>query len=160
LILKKYSVQLLTNIILLLSKTSIFVLPLFFGLIFLKPKFVFKYSETLRKLRIHHKALSQGPVQRFVESFFAVRLNQSDQISGACTQCGNCCLNKQCAFLEPIDNGNFQCGVYNSPFRKFSNCGAFPISGEDIERYDCPGYVVSPYPVIKLLPVNVKTLKY
>ena len=146
----KNIIALPTKALLLVAEYSIFCLPLVFALIFLKPQFILNYRDTIRKLRIHHKALSNGPVQRYVESFFSIRLNQTAQISGSCTQCGNCCLNKQCAFLEPISDGKFQCGVYNSPFRKFSNCGAFPISGEDIERYDCPGYVLNPYPVIKI----------
>jgi hypothetical protein len=105
-------------------------------------------------LKIHHIALSQGPVRRYFESFFAVRLNEASQISGACTQCGSCCLNQQCFFLEAIPEEKFQCGIYNSPFRKLSNCGAFPISGEDIERYECPGYVLNPKTVIKIAVVN------
>ena len=146
----KNRVNLLTNVLLLAAEYFIFILPLIFGLIFLKTKYIRNYRETLRKLRIHHKALSEGPVKRYVESFFSVRLNQSDQITGSCTQCGNCCLDKKCVFLEPLTDVKFVCGVYNSPFRKFSNCGAFPISEEDIVRYDCPGYVLTPYPVIKI----------
>ena len=140
--------------ILFLAKYAILVLPFFFGLIFLKPKYVVNYRETLQKLRIHHTALSQGPVQRYFESFFSIRLNESSEITGACTQCGSCCLNKQCFFLEPLPEEKFQCGIYNSPFRKLSNCGAFPISGEDIERYACPGYVLNPKRVIKIAVVN------
>lgn len=143
-------ITLSTKALLLGAKYSIFILPIVFGLIFLKTKYIINYRDTIRKLRVHHKALSQGPVKRYVESFFSVRLNQSDQITGSCTQCGNCCLDKQCVFLEPSTDGKFECGVYHSPFRKFSNCGAFPISGEDIVRYDCPGYVLTPYPVIKI----------
>lgn len=146
----KNRVNFLTNVLLLAAEYFIFILPLIFGLIFLKTKYILNYTDTLRKLRIHHKALSEGPVKRYVESFFSVRLNQSDQITGSCTQCGNCCLDKKCVFLEPLTDGKFVCGVYNSPFRKFSNCGAFPISEEDIVRYDCPGYVLTPYPVIKI----------
>lgn len=146
----KNRISLLTKALLLGAEYLIFILPLIFCLIFLKTKYVLNYRDTLRKLRIHHKALSQGPVKRYVESFFSVRLNQSDQITGSCTQCGNCCLNKQCVFLEPLTDGKFECGVYSSPFRKFSNCSAFPISEEDIERYDCPGYILTPYPVIKI----------
>jgi hypothetical protein len=140
--------------LLLLAKFAMPILPIFFGLIFLKPKYIAHYGETLRKLRIHHHALSQGPVHRYFESIFKRRINQSDQISGSCTQCGNCCLNQQCVFLEPIENGKFQCGVYTSPFRRFSNCGAFPISGEDIARYDCPGYELQSKTVIKISVVN------
>ena len=153
-VLKNTFIQVPAKALLLLAKVALPVLPFIFGFIFLKPKYIFNYRETIQKLRIHHKALSQGPVRRYFESFFAVRLNESSQISGACTQCGSCCLNQQCFFLEPIPEDKFQCGIYNSPFRKLSNCGAFPISGEDIERYDCPGYVLNPKTVIKIAVVN------
>jgi hypothetical protein len=148
--LKNYLIRLATRALLLLAKYSLPVLPFFFGLIFLKAKYIIHYRETLAKLKIHHKALSQGPVQRYFESFFAIRLNETNQISGACTQCGSCCLNQQCFFLEPIADEKFQCGIYNSPFRKLSNCGAFPISGEDIDRYECPGYILNHKSVIKI----------
>jgi len=148
--LKNHLIRLATRALLLLAKCSLPVLPFFFGLIFLKAKYIIHYRETLSKLKIHHKALSQGPVQRYFESFFAIRLNETNQISGACTQCGSCCLNQQCFFLEPIADEKFQCGIYNSPFRKLSNCGAFPISGEDIDRYECPGYILNHKSVIKI----------
>jgi hypothetical protein len=153
-VLKNTFIQVPAKALLLLAKVALPFLPLIFGFIFLKPKYILNYRETIQKLRIHHKALSQGPVQRYFESFFAVRLNESSQISGACTQCGSCCLNQQCFFLEPISEDKFQCGIYTSPFRKLSNCGAFPISGEDIERYECPGYVLNPRTVIKIAVVN------
>jgi len=132
-----------THALLAIAKWSLFVLPIVFAIVFLKAKYVLHYGETLRKLRIHHKALSNGPVRRYFENFFNERVNQSDQITGACTQCGNCCLEKQCVFLEPMDDDKFGCGIYSSPFRNLSNCGGFPISQEDITRYDCPGYVLT-----------------
>jgi hypothetical protein len=147
-------VKYLSHFILLMAARLIWLMPLVMGIIFLKPKFVINYKESLRKLRIHHNALSQGPVKRYIESLYKTRLNQSNQISGSCTQCGNCCLNQQCFFLESLADGKFQCGVYNSLFRKFSNCGAFPISNEDIQRYECPGYVLQANPVIKIKSVN------
>ena len=131
-VLKNTFIQVLAKALLLLAKVALPVLPFIFGFIFLKPEYILNYCATIQKLKIHHKALSQGPVRRYFESFFAVRLNEASQISGACTQCG----------------------IYNSPFRKLSNCGAFPISGEDIERYDCPGYVLNPKTVIKIAVVN------
>ena len=153
-VLKNTLIRLPTQALLLLAKIAIPALPIAFGFLFLKPKYVLNYKETLQKLRIHHKALSQGPVQRYFESFFAMRTNETAHISGSCTQCGSCCLNKQCFFLEPVATDKFQCGIYNSPFRKLSKCGAFPISGEDIARYECPGYVLNPKTVIKIAVVN------
>lgn len=139
-----------TQTLLVSFQLCLYVMPFLMGLIFFKPKYLFHYQSTLKRLRLHHQALSQGPVRRYIESFFAVRLNQSQDITGSCTQCGNCCLNQQCVFLEKNSDGKFLCGIYTSPFRKFSNCGAFPISAEDIARYDCPSYVFKKYPVISI----------
>ena len=60
------------------------------------------------------------------------------EIAGSCVQCGNCCMNKRCVFLEPIDNDRYQCGIYHSPLRRWSNCGSFPLHAHDIARYACP----------------------
>ena len=46
--------------------------------------------------------------------------------------------------------GIFQCGIYTSPLRRLSNCGAFPVSARDIQRYDCPSYFV-----VKAEPVRI-----
>jgi hypothetical protein len=141
--LKKKLVKFTTKALLFLAEKSMLVLPIFFGLIYLKPKYILEYRSTLSKLRVHHKALAQGPVQRYLEKVWSIRGDSTESISGSCTQCGNCCLNKQCAFLEATNDGRYLCGVYNSPFRKLSNCGSFPISKEDIDRYECPGYFAS-----------------
>ena len=49
---------------------------------------------------------------------------------------------KRCAFLESIDDGKYQCGIYGTYLRRFSNCGSFPLHAHDIERYQCPSYFV------------------
>jgi hypothetical protein len=65
-----------------------------------------------------------------------------ENIEGECIQCGNCCMNHQCMFLESAGPSRFQCGIYHSPLRRASNCGSFPLHGYDIARYQCPSYVV------------------
>ena len=117
-------------------------------------RYVRQYRHYVGKFSVHFDALSEGPVRHYLSDVFLQVKQVPDTIEGECVQCGNCCLNKRCAFLEPVGEDKFQCGIYNSPFRKLSNCGAFPISGEDIERYECPGYVLSPKTVIKIAVVN------
>jgi hypothetical protein len=65
------------------------------------------------------------------------------EIHGSCIQCGNCCMEHRCAFLEPISDNTFSCGIYNSYWRRFSNCSSFPLNQNDIDRYACPSYFVS-----------------
>jgi hypothetical protein len=143
-------IQIPAQTLLLVARLALPILPIVFSVAFRKRKYIVNYGDSLKKLKIHHTALSNGPVHRYFGSFFKVRLNQSENITGACTQCGNCCLNQACFFLEAIDNEKFQCGIYQSSFRQFSNCGAFPISEEDIQRYACPGYEFN---LAKVIPI-------
>lgn len=105
-------------------------------------RFLKNYSAQRQKFRIHFQALSAGPVEHYFRDVF-LRVKQVPvTVYGECVQCGSCCLNKRCAFLEPIDGGKYQCGIYGSYLRKFSNCGSFPLHAQDIERYQCPSYFV------------------
>ena len=118
------------------------VLPLFLFVLFWDKKIILQYAESLRKIRIHLEELSKGPVKHYLEDVFLREKNIPVQIQGSCTQCGNCCLNKQCFFLKPVDNNQFQCGIYDSFWRRFSNCNSYPLHAHDIERYACPGFSV------------------
>lgn len=143
-------IEIPTQTLLLLARIAMPILPIVFSIVFLNRKYFIKYGDSLKKLKVHHTALSNGPVHRYFGSFFKVRQDQSEHITGSCTQCGNCCLNQACFFLEPVDDQKFKCGIYQSPFRQFSNCGAFPISEEDIKRYSCPSYEFNPARVIPI----------
>lgn len=120
------------------------VIPLLASLIFAKRRFSAEYLQTLRKMLTHIGALRQGPAVHFFHDVLG-RVNKvPDDIQGECVQCGNCCMNHQCVFLEQVDAKKFQCGIYHSPFRRLSNCGSFPLNRHDIERYACPSYFVRP----------------
>jgi hypothetical protein len=53
-------------------------------------------------------------------------------------------MERRCAFLEQVDKDRYQCGIYNSVWRRFSNCGSYPLNQHDIDRYACPGYYSVP----------------
>ena len=118
------------------------LLPLLASVAFLRSKYLVQYWRTLKKMVIHIKALSEGPVHHYLQDVAGRQTSIPAEIRGDCTQCGNCCLDKRCVFLEKTADEKYQCGIYHSPLRRFSNCGSFPLSAHDIERYDCPGYVV------------------
>jgi hypothetical protein len=86
--------------------------------------------------------LREGPAQHYFEDVMGRASAVPAEIAGSCVQCGNCCMDKRCVFLEPIDDGRYQCGIYHSPFRRLSNCGSFPLNAHDISRYACPSYHV------------------
>ena len=118
------------------------LLPLLASLAYGRIKYVAEYWRTLKKMVIHLQALSEGPVLHYLQDVAGRQTSVPAEISGACTQCGNCCLDKRCVFLEETQDGKFICGIYSSPLRRYSNCGSFPLSAHDIDRYACPGYAV------------------
>jgi hypothetical protein len=93
-------------------------------------------------MRIHIEALREGPAQHYFEDVLGRAKAVPADITGSCVQCGNCCMDKRCMFLEPMAEGRYQCGIYHSAFRRLSNCGSFPLNAYDIERYACPSYKV------------------
>ena len=117
-------------------------LPLVAALLFWKKDYLLNYQQTLKKIKIHVLAISDGPLQHYFQNILFFNKKVSEPITGHCSQCGNCCLNRQCFFLEQSETDKYICGIYNSPLRRFSNCISFPINSHDIERYQCPSYSV------------------
>jgi hypothetical protein len=120
------------------------VMPLLAAVLFARWRFARHYVQTLRKMRVHVAGLSRGPIEHYFRDVLGRATQVPDEIHGSCVQCGNCCMNRQCAFLEAIDAERYQCGIYRSPLRRFSNCGSFPLNQHDIERYACPSYFATP----------------
>lgn len=118
------------------------LLPLLASLAFRRARYLTHYRQTLKKMLIHVNAISEGPVQHYFRDVAGRQTEVPQDIRGECTQCGNCCLDKRCVFLERNSDEKYLCGIYDSPLRRYSNCGSFPLSAHDIERYACPGYEV------------------
>lgn len=118
------------------------VMPLIMSMLLWDMQYIRNYKQSIGKFQKHFNALRQGPVQHYFSDVWMRYKDIPVDIEGECVQCGNCCLNKQCAFLEPIGADKYQCGIYNSRLRRFSNCNSFPLHAQDIERYACPSYKV------------------
>ena len=118
------------------------LLPLVAALLFGKKAYLLNYKQSLKKIKVHVRAIGDGPLQHYFQNILFFNAKVSEPIKGHCSQCGNCCLNRQCFFLESTGTDQYICGIYNSPLRRFSNCGSFPINSHDIERYQCPTYSV------------------
>ena len=140
--LRKYPAQALALTCIGLLYLFLPLLPLLASLAYGRRKYAVQYWQTLRKMRIHVQALSEGPVLHYFQDVAGQQPEVPASIQGACTQCGNCCLDKRCVFLEQTEDNRYLCGIYDAPLRRYSNCGSFPLSAHDIERYDCPGYTV------------------
>lgn len=129
------------------------VMPIIMSILLMDSKYVKHYKQSIDKFQRHFNALRQGPVQHYLTDVWLKYKDIPVSIEGECIQCGNCCLNKQCAFLEPIGEDKYQCGIYSSMLRRFSNCNSFPLHAQDIERYACPSYKVVSKPTVWLKPV-------
>ncbi|MBC7916172.1 MAG: hypothetical protein H7Y28_00030 [Rhodoferax sp.] len=119
------------------------LLPVLASLVFVKWKYCTEYRKTLAKMLTHLAALRKGPTVHFFHDVLGRVSAVPETIHGECIQCGNCCMNHQCMFLEQVDAKRFQCGIYHSPLRRLSNCSSFPLNRYDIERYACPSYFVT-----------------
>ncbi len=125
------------------------VMPFVMAVLLMDRRFLADYRAQCAKFKIHFQALSQGPVAHYFNDVFLRFKQVPVTVYGECVQCGNCCLNRQCAFLKPVDGDKFQCGIYGSYLRRFSNCGSFPLHAQDIERYQCPSYFVEGDPRVR-----------
>lgn len=118
------------------------VMPLLASIVFWKRKYVAQYAQTLKKCVVHVRAMSEGPALHYFSEVAGQIKQVPTDIQGSCVQCGNCCMNHRCVFLEALGDNQFGCGIYGSYWRRFSNCGSFPLSQHDIDRYACPSYYV------------------
>jgi hypothetical protein len=139
----------LTNFLVLSLLLLFPLLPLVAALVFWQKHFLRNYFQTLKKIWRHMQAMREGPAIHYFADVMGRASQVPEAMGGSCVQCGNCCMNKRCMFLQPIEDGKFQCGIYSSPLRRFSNCGSFPLNAYDIERYECPSYFVIPIAVVK-----------
>ena len=122
------------------------LMPFIVAVLLWDRRFLKNYGAQREKFRVHFEVLRAGPVEHYFRDVF-LRVKQVPvTVHGECVQCGNCCLNKRCAFLEAIEAGKYQCGIYGTYLRRFSNCGSFPLHAQDIERYQCPSYFVDSDP--------------
>lgn len=121
---------------------SLPVMPLLAGIVFWRRKYIAQYAQTFKRCVIHVRALGEGPVFHYFSEVAGQVKQVPSDIQGSCAQCGNCCMEHRCVFLESLGDSKYGCGIYESPWRRFSNCGSFPLSQHDIDRYSCPSYYV------------------
>ena len=131
---------------------SLPLMPLLASIAFLRSKYLLEYPSTVRKLLVHIRALREGPVSHFFGDVMGNVSAVPANIQGHCVKCGNCCMDRRCVFLEKTAEMEYVCGIYHSPFRRFSNCGSFPLNQHDIERYACPSYFV-----VESVPIRFAT---
>jgi hypothetical protein len=122
-----------------------------------------RYPRTLGAVMRHLEALWRAhAIERVLLPRFGVsRPAQSGTITGECTHCGNCCLNRSCIFLSYDAQGRSSCQIYGSRLWEGLACGDYPVDRMDIALYRCPSFTVVSSPgsidakVIPIFPVPV-----
>ena len=97
----------------------------YFAYIYLKGDFVFSIPYT------------SPPMTR--PSLNAVQLNAAWSHGSSCAACNKCCRKIKCPFLEGSEG---RCRSYNSFYWRYFNCGRYPATQDEIDRYECPKWVV------------------
>jgi len=135
------------------------LMPLLTSLLFMRWRYTRHYVQSLRKARVHLHAMRHGPLQHYFSDVVGRAKQIPDDIHGSCVQCGNCCMERRCAFIEAVAEDKYQCGIYHSFWRRFSNCSSFPLNQHDIERYACPSYYAIPKRASESLPISKHELQ-
>ena len=120
--------------------------PFVAGAIARDGSYVRRYRATLIRSVAHaHAMLRDRAISRYLLRPRRVAA-QRERIVGACTHCGNCCLNRSCLFLEFDADGRSRCRIYGSRFWGVLNCSRYPESRNDIELYRCASFTAVPGP--------------
>jgi hypothetical protein len=117
-------------------------------------RYATRYVQTLsRCARMIRQMVKANVVARRITLELSRRTTPDEHVVGACTHCGQCCIHQSCVFLEFDGEGTSRtsrCAVYNNWFWKRTSCGSYPISGQEIEVYDCPSFQAVPIKVVAL----------
>ncbi len=113
------------------------------------------YPRSLRASVRHLRGLGRGqPIRRAVERWLASDDAASatrEMVSGACSHCGQCCLQRACIFLRHDETGHSRCEIYNSRFWSLLPCGDYPVSASEIAQYGCPSYSAR---TVRIIPIR------
>ena len=68
-----------------------------------------------------------------------VQINPGWRFGNSCADCGKCCRKIDCPLQERKTR---RCQAYDSFFWRYFNCGRYPSSQAEIDRYECPKWVM------------------
>lgn len=111
-------------------------------------------QQCARMLRAMH---SRGVIYRNALRKLQGERRGVHRIEGECTHCGRCCIDRQCVFLDWRDGGEKSaCTIYGSRFFRWTSCGEYPITGEDIAVYACPSFRAVPASSPRVIPLRLE----
>lgn len=106
--------------------------------------YVRRYRTTVVRLIGHIRAVwNTRAISRMVSRGLVPSAHAApERVVGNCTHCGKCCLDHACVFLAFDEAGRSRCTIYGTWLWKimFANCGRYPVDGQEIVLYGCPGF--------------------
>ena len=72
-------------------------------------------------------------------SLNVVQLNPAWSHGSSCAECSQCCRKIKCPLVKESTG---YCMSYNSFYWRYFNCGRYPTTQTEIDRYGCPKWVV------------------
>jgi hypothetical protein len=107
--------------------------------------YALRYASTLPKVVRHIRGAVRGrSVSRYLIQKLSPGQVEAEQVSGACTHCGNCCLYGGCVYLAYDPQGRSTCRIYGGRLWKLLACGEYPARAREIDLYDCPSFTAMP----------------
>jgi hypothetical protein len=132
--------------------TLLILLPLSpIGCVILSGNFGYmkRYVTTMRQCASMLIAMrKRGVIRRNLLPVLSLADSVPEQITGDCSHCGRCCIDKKCVFVSFDEEGHSTCRIYNNWFWRRTNCGRYPITAREIAVYDCPSFVAIPIRVV------------
>ena len=113
------------------------------------------YWRSLGASMRHLEGMKRGrPVGRAISRIWLGRENEHSVVTGNCSHCGKCCLDRACIFLRWDDEGNSRCQIYRTAFWRILPCGEYPLNGDEIAQYACPSFAATSSRIIPIIPVT------
>ena len=103
-------------------------------------RYAARYPSSLLKAAGHLRGQWRSAAVSRYRAHARGRVPPPERIAGACTHCGNCCLDRRCMFLDWSPQGGSRCRIYATAFWKRLACGRYPENGMDIALYACPSF--------------------
>jgi hypothetical protein len=115
-------------------------------------RYLTRYFNTLGRCARMTRQMAKANViaRRISRELARAPASREEHVVGECTHCGKCCIHQSCVYLEMSAEGKSSCAIYNNWFWRKTSCGTYPISGPEIEVYDCPSFRAVPIKVVAL----------
>jgi hypothetical protein len=115
-------------------------------------RYLTRYFDTVGRCARMTRQMAKANViaRRISRELARAPVSPEEHVVGECTHCGKCCIHQSCVYLEMSADGKSSCAIYNNWFWRKTSCGTYPLSGPEIEVYDCPSFRAVPIKVVAL----------